>query len=46
MKIVIIGTAHPFRGGLASFNERMVKELQSEGHDVRIYDINSLLYVI
>lgn len=37
MKIVIIGTAHPFRGGLASFNERMAKELQSEGHDVTIF---------
>jgi glycosyltransferase involved in cell wall biosynthesis len=37
MKIVVIGTAHPFRGGLASFNERMALELQNEGHEVSIY---------
>src|SRR5699024_4140169 len=37
MNIVIIGTAHPYRGGLASFNERMAKELQEEGHEVTIY---------
>lgn len=36
MKIVLIGTAHPFRGGLASYNERLVKELKSEGHEVSI----------
>lgn len=37
MNIVLIGTAYPFRGGLASFNERMAKELQAEGHNVTIY---------
>lgn len=37
MKIIIIGTAHPYRGGLASFNERMAKQLQDEGHEVIIY---------
>lgn len=37
MKIIIIGTAHPFRGGLASYNERMANELMTEGHDVEIY---------
>ena len=25
-KIVILGTSHPFRGGLASYNERLAKE--------------------
>lgn len=37
MKIAIIGTAHPFRGGIASFNERMAKELTNMGHEVLIY---------
>ncbi|HHH52594.1 MAG TPA: glycosyltransferase, partial [Bacteroidetes bacterium] len=37
MKIVIIGTAYPFRGGIASFNERMAIELINQGHDVIIY---------
>jgi len=36
MKIVIIGTAYPFRGGLAAFNERLAKEFIKEGHSVRI----------
>ena len=36
MKIVIIGTANPYRGGLASYNERLATELQQEGHDVEI----------
>lgn len=35
-KIIIIGTAHPYRGGLASYNERLALEFQNEGHDVRI----------
>jgi glycosyltransferase involved in cell wall biosynthesis len=37
MKIAIIGTAHPFRGGLSAFNERLAKEFIAEGHDVTIY---------
>lgn len=37
MKIIILGTAYPFRGGLASFNERMAEELINQGHDVKIY---------
>lgn len=32
--IVIIGPAHPLRGGLASFNERLARAFQSEGHRV------------
>ncbi|PTN10493.1 glycosyltransferase [Mangrovibacterium marinum] len=36
MKIVLIGAAHPYRGGLASYNERLAKELQKQGHDVHI----------
>lgn len=35
-KIVIIGPAHPLRGGLAAFNERLARELAAEGNDVHI----------
>jgi glycosyltransferase involved in cell wall biosynthesis len=37
MKIIILGTAHPYRGGLAAFNERLAKEYVSQGHDVEVY---------
>jgi D-inositol-3-phosphate glycosyltransferase len=37
MKIIIIGPAHPLRGGLATFDERLARELQSEGDEVVIY---------
>ena len=37
MKIIILGTAHPYRGGLAAFNERLASEFQSQGHEVEIY---------
>lgn len=40
MNIVIIGSAHPLRGGLATFNERMAKQLQDEGHSVTIYSFS------
>ena len=36
MKIVIVGTAYPYRGGLATFNERLARQFGEEGHDVRI----------
>ncbi len=37
MDIVIIGPAFPYRGGIASFDERMAFELQKAGHQVSIY---------
>src|SRR3954466_4538235 len=37
MKIIIIGPAHPLRGGLASYNERLAREFQSQSHEVIIY---------
>ncbi|MBL7801237.1 MAG: glycosyltransferase [Chitinophagales bacterium] len=37
MKIVILGTAHPLRGGLSAYNERIAYEFQSQGHVVVIY---------
>jgi len=36
-KIIIVGSAHPFRGGLATFNERLAEEFQKEGHEVVIH---------
>lgn len=38
MKIVILGTAHPYRGGLAAMNERLARQLMEEGHEVVIYN--------
>ncbi|MDD2962988.1 MAG: glycosyltransferase [Bacteroidales bacterium] len=37
MKIIMIGSAFPLRGGLSNFNERMCEELINMGHDVTIY---------
>jgi glycosyltransferase involved in cell wall biosynthesis len=37
MNIALIGPAHPLRGGLASYNERLARELQNMGHSVIIY---------
>jgi len=36
MKIIILGTAYPYRGGLAAFNERLARQFMAEGHDVEI----------
>lgn len=36
MKIVIVGTAYPYRGGLAAFNERLAQEFVREGHEVEM----------
>jgi len=35
--IIIIGPAHPLRGGLASYNERLAHEFQQKGNKVTIY---------
>lgn len=37
MRITILGPAWPYRGGIAAFNERLARQLQSEGHEVRLY---------
>ena len=37
MKIVILGPAYPYRGGLATIMHTMAREYMSRGHDVRIY---------
>lgn len=37
MKIVFVGPAHPFRGGIAAFNDKLAIELSQLGHEVVIY---------
>jgi len=37
MKIIIVGTAYPYRGGLAAYNERLAYEYAKQGHDVEIF---------
>ncbi len=39
--IVILGPAHPFRGGgITTFNERLATEFQEQGFDVTIYNFS------
>ncbi len=36
MKIIIVGTAFPYRGGLAAYNERLAHEYVKQGNNVEI----------
>ena len=36
MKIVIVGTAHPYRGGIAAFTDRLASEFVKEGVDIEV----------
>ncbi len=36
MRIVILGPAWPYRGGIAVFNERLARQYQAEGNEVEI----------
>ena len=36
-KVIIIGPAHPLRGGLASFDERLANQFQQQHFDTTIY---------
>lgn len=40
MKIVIVGPAHPLRGGLSTFNERLAAEFISQGHSCEIWSFS------
>ncbi|HJW18536.1 MAG TPA: hypothetical protein VJ499_15510, partial [Flavisolibacter sp.] len=35
-RIIILGPAHPLRGGLATFNQRLAEEFSKEGNDCSI----------
>lgn len=37
---MIIGPAHPLRGGLATFNERLARQFAGEGFDTAIYSFS------
>lgn len=37
MKVIILGTAWPYRGGLATFNERLARQFVAEGHEVELW---------
>lgn len=39
-KVVLIGPAWPLRGGLASFNQRLAKQFNDEGHECIIYSFS------
>jgi len=39
-KIILIGPAHPLRGGLATFNERLIREYRDNGEDATIFTFN------
>jgi glycosyltransferase involved in cell wall biosynthesis len=39
-KIIIIGPAHPLRGGLTSFNERLAKAFIEQGHACEIWSFS------
>jgi len=36
-KLILLGPAHPYRGGLALFNERLCQEYIAQGWEVEIY---------
>lgn len=40
--IIIIGTAHPFKGGIANFTERLASEFKNEGNIVTVYSFSFL----
>lgn len=37
MRVGIVGTAWPYRGGLSAFNERLAKQFIAEGNEVEIF---------
>ncbi|HEY1870055.1 MAG TPA: glycosyl transferase family 1, partial [Chitinophagaceae bacterium] len=39
-KVVIIGPAHPLRGGLATFDQRLAREFNEQGDDCSIYSFS------
>ena len=36
MRIIIVGTSHPYRGGIAAFTDRLAKEFANEGVDIEL----------
>lgn len=42
MKIIIVGTAYPYRGGVSSFNHSLARQLIADGNDVEIVTYSHL----
>lgn len=40
MKIVLLGPAHPYRGGIAALNDRLAVQLTREGHEVTVFNFS------
>lgn len=40
MKIAILGSAHPYRGGIAIYNDRLGKAFMEAGHEVEIFNFS------
>ena len=40
MKVAIIGPAHPLRGGLAAYDQRLATEMNRQGHEAVIYSFS------
>lgn len=38
--VVIVGPAHPYRGGIAQFNHRLAQEFLAQGYQVEIYNFS------
>ncbi|MDP4151706.1 MAG: glycosyltransferase [Bacteroidota bacterium] len=38
--VILIGPAHPLRGGLATFNQRLAREFIRQGYDCQIYSFS------
>lgn len=36
MKIILLGPAYPYRGGPATFNDRLARQFSTEGHDIEV----------
>ncbi|HEY5470999.1 MAG TPA: glycosyltransferase [Bacteroidales bacterium] len=36
MKVILLGPAHPYRGGLASYNERLAQQFIADGNETEI----------
>src|SRR5690606_29897706 len=39
-KVIIVGPAHPLRGGLATFDHRLARAFKEMGHDCSIYSFS------
>ena len=40
MRVILAGPAHPLRGGLAAFNERLAREFKAKGHDITLWSFS------